>query len=231
MPPVHCGRVSPEEPCEFCCLHARSLCDSLDSAWGIRALSRVPVLHSAEGIRRAEKVSAVIEAEPKASTRSLAAFIGVANLVIFGAFLLISLPFYWTQIRILESWPEADAQVIRAEVALVKTEVAPDGSRLYESRVQFLFTVNGKPEIAEDRSHRSPELKRVRYETNKFQVGSHRRILYNPKKYTDIRVNAGLNRRFFFVPLLISGFGAVFGVIGAICLFGARRRKRRHARA
>lgn len=171
-----------------------------------------------------------IEAEPKASTRSAVGLVGFANLAICAVFLLISLPFYWNQIKILETWPKADAQVLRAEVALVKSETAPYGSRLHESHVQFLFTVDGKPQIAEERSHRSPDIRRVQYETNKFKVGSHRTILYNPQNPSDIRVNAGLNRRFFFVPLLITGFAAIFGVIGGGCMLMERRRRSRSMR-
>lgn len=173
-------------------------------------------------------MSVAIEAEPKASTRSVVRLVGIANLVICAVFLLISLPFYWTQIKILETWPKADAQVLSAEVALVR-ETSSYGSRLHESHVRFLFTVDGRAQIAEERSHRSPDIRRVRYETNKFQVGSHRTIRYNPRNHADIRVNAGLNRRFFFAPLLITGFAAIFGAIGGACMLLARRRRTRLA--
>ena len=90
------------------------------------------------------------------------------------------------------------------------------GRNVYDSDVQFLFTVNGKPHVAEVFSHRSPNIEKVRYETDKFTVGSHHSILYNPTSLTDVRVNAGYNRRFFFAPLLITGFGLIFGAFAGI---------------
>ncbi len=166
------------------------------------------------------------QAEANGAPGKLLWVIGVSLLVICCAFVAISLPFYWRQLDILRTWPEANAQILRAEVVPIRS-VAPDGAPLYESHIQFLFTVNGEPHFAEDRSHRSPDIRRVRYETNKFVVGNHRKILYNPERYTDIRVNAGFNRRFFFIPLLITGFGALFGIASAIVFAIARRQRHR----
>ncbi len=154
--------------------------------------------------------------ETKAPSAGILPLIAVANLVVCCAFLLFSLPFYWKQIHILYSWPGVDAQVIRAKVVPVRSEVSADGQRYYESDVQFLFTVGGKPHIAEIFSHRSPSIEKVRYETNKFPLGSRSAIRYNPTNLTDVRVNAGYNRRFFFAPLLITGFGLIFGVFAGI---------------
>ncbi len=154
--------------------------------------------------------------EIKAPSTGILPLIAVANLVVCCAFLLFSVPFYWKQIHILYSWPSADAQVIRAKVVPVRSEVSEDGQRVYDSDIQVLFTVNGKPHIAEIFSHRSPNIDKVRYETNKFPVGSHHDIRYNPASLTDVRVNAGYNRRFFFAPLLITGFGIIFGIFAGI---------------
>ena len=142
--------------------------------------------------------------------------IAIANLIVCAGFLLFSIPFYWKQIHILNSWPSADAQVIRSKVVAVGSAVSEDGQRVYDSDVGFLFTVNGKPHVAEVFSHRSPNIEKVKYETNKFPMGSHHPIRYNPAKFTDVRVNAGYNRRFFFAPLLITGFGLIFGIFAAI---------------
>jgi hypothetical protein len=122
----------------------------------------------------------------------------------------------------LYSWPAVDAQVVRAEVIPARTEVAADGQRYYDSDVQFLFTVGGTPHVAEIFSHRSPKIEKVRYETNKFPVGSHRKIRYNPENLTDIRVMAGYNRRFFFAPLLITGFGLIFAIFAGVFFAMAR---------
>ena len=106
--------------------------------------------------------------------------------------------------------------MVRAKVVPVRAEVSEDGQKVTTPTCSFLFTVNGKPHIAEMFSHRSPNIDKVRYETNKFTVGSHRSILYNPTSLTDVRVNAGYNRRFFFAPLLITGFGLIFGAFAGI---------------
>lgn len=160
--------------------------------------------------------------ETKAPSAGILPLIAIANLVVCLAFLAFSIPFYWKQIHILQSWPAVDAQVIRAKVVPVRSEVSADGQRYFESDVQLLFTVQGKPHIAEIFSHRSPNIEKVRYETNKFLVGSHHTLRYNPANLTDVRVGAGYNRRFFFAPLLICGFGLIFAIFAGVFLAMAR---------
>jgi hypothetical protein len=171
-------------------------------------------------------VSTATAQEPKAPSAGVLPLIAVANLIVCVAFILFSVPFYWKQVNILRSWPVVDAQVIRAEVVPARSEVQSDGQKYYDSDVQFLFTVDGTPHVAEIFSHRSPKIEMVRYETNKFTVGSHRSIRYNPANLTDIRVNAGFNRRFFFAPLLITGFGLIFAMFAAIFFAMARSSRR-----
>jgi hypothetical protein len=161
-------------------------------------------------------VSTATAQETKAPSSGILPLIAVANLVVCLAFLLFSVPFYWKQIHILYSWPEVDAQVVHARIVPARSEVSADGQRYYDSDVQFQFNVAGKTHVAEVFSHRSPNIEKVRYETNKFPVGSHRMIRYNPENITDIRVNAGYNRRFFFAPLLITGFGMIFAIFAGI---------------
>lgn len=164
--------------------------------------------------------------EPKAPSAGVLPLIAVANLIVCAAFLLFSVPFYYKQWHILHSWPAVDAQVVRAEVVPARSEVAADGQKYYDSDVQFLFTVNGMPHVAEIFSHRSPKIEKVRYETNKFPVGSHRRVRYNPDNLTDIRVNAGYNRRFFFAPLLVTGFAVIFAIFAGVFFAMARNSRK-----
>jgi hypothetical protein len=161
-------------------------------------------------------VSTATAQETKASSAGILPMIAIANLIVCLAFVAFSIPFYWKQIHILQSWPAVDAQVIRAKVVPVRSEVSADGQKYFESDIQFLFTVSGKPRVAEIFSHRSPNIDKVRYETNKFPVGSHRSIRYNPANLTDVRMNAGYNRRFFFAPLLITGFGLIFAIFAGV---------------
>ena len=167
-------------------------------------------------------MSTITAQETKAPSAGVLPLIAVANLIVCLAFFAFSIPFYWKQLHILHSWPAVEAQVIRAEVVPARTEVASDGQKYYDSDVQFLFTVDGKPHVAEIFSHRSPKIEQVRYETNKFPVGSHCVIRYDPTNRTDVRVNAGYNRRFFFAPLLITGFGVIFGIFAGIFLAMAK---------
>lgn len=154
--------------------------------------------------------------EPKAPSAGVLPLIAIANLIVCLAFFAFSVPFYYKQLHILHTWPEVDAQVIRAEVVPARADVESDGQKYYDSDVQFLFTVEGTPHVAEIFSHRSPKVEKVRYETDKFPVGTHRPLRYNPASLTDVRVGAGYNRRFFFAPLLITGFGLIFGAFAAI---------------
>ncbi len=162
----------------------------------------------------------------KAPSTGVLPVIAIANLIVCLGFVLFSVPFYWKQVHILYSWPEVEAQVVRSQVIVAKNDLPDSGLKYYDSDVQLLFTVNGQPHFAEVVSHRSPQLAKVRYETNKFPVGSHHKIRYNPTNFSDVRVNAGVNRRFFFAPLLITGFGAIFAIF-ALIFWGMGRSSRR----
>ena len=162
----------------------------------------------------------------KAPSAGVLPVIAVANLIVAIMFLLFSTPFYYKQLHILHSWPTADAQVVRAEVVPAHLDVPADGQKYYDSDLQFLFAVNGVPHFAEVFSHRSPIIEKVRYETNKFPVGSHLRIRYNPENFSDVRVNAGYNRRFFFAPLLITAFAFIFFIFAAVFYWMAMRSRK-----
>jgi hypothetical protein len=174
-------------------------------------------------------VSTATAQETKAPSAGVLPIIAIANLIVCIAFVVFSIPFYYKQLHILHSWPEVEAQVVRAEVVPARSEVAENGQKYYDSDVQFLFTVNGAPHFAELFSHRSPKIEQVRYETNKFPIGSRTKIRYNPDSLTDVRVQAGYNRRFFFAPLLITGFGAIFGVFAGVFYAMARSGRRQQA--
>ncbi|HEY1730791.1 MAG TPA: hypothetical protein VGG15_03540, partial [Terriglobales bacterium] len=48
-------------------------------------------------------------------------FVGVANLIVCGIFVILSLPFFLGQIRVLRSWPVTEAQVTNSQVVTVPT--------------------------------------------------------------------------------------------------------------
>ena len=60
--------------------------------------------------------------------------------------MILSLPFFWRQYQVLQTWPETEAQVIRSEVV---TQPAPPHEQLYAAKLQVLYTVDGRPITAE----------------------------------------------------------------------------------
>jgi hypothetical protein len=146
-------------------------------------------------------------------------FIGVACLIFCVLFLIFSFPFFWKQFQVLRSWPVAQAQVLRSEVV---TQAAPDHGQFYTVELQLRYTVDGKPITAELISFQSKNYQETETRSAEFPVGSLREARYDPHDPAQARIGAGWNARFFAVPLLLLGMGAVFVII-AVALFLAAR--------
>jgi hypothetical protein len=151
--------------------------------------------------------------------RGLLVFFGVANLILCALFVILSLPFFWRQYRVLRSWPETEAQVIRSEVV---TEPAPSHEQLYSAKLQVLYSVDGRPITAELISFQSQNYQQTADRAAQFRVGSRHPIRYDPHAPTQARIGAGWNVRFFLVPLVMLGIGAAFGAIAAALLMAAK---------
>jgi Protein of unknown function (DUF3592) len=158
--------------------------------------------------------------------RAVLQFIGVANLVVGILFALVSTPFFWKQVQVLGSWPVTEAQVLRSEVA---SQPAPDHQQLYSAKLLLLYTVDGKPITAELTSFQSRNYEETAKRAGEFPVGSRHRIRYDWRNPAQARIGAGWNRRFFAVPLIMLGMGAIFAGIAAGCFVAARLIHRRPA--
>lgn len=146
-------------------------------------------------------------------------FFGVACLVLCLLFIIFSLPFFWTQIRVLRTWPTTQAQVLRSEVV---TQPAPAHEQLYAAQLQLLYTVEGKPITVELTSFQSKNYEETQRRAAEFTVGSRHPLRYDPRDPNQARIGAGWNARFFAAPLLLLAMGAAFAMI-ALGLFMAGR--------
>jgi hypothetical protein len=149
----------------------------------------------------------------------LLVILGVANLVLCTLSVILSLPFFWRQYQVLQTWPETKAQVLRSEVV---TQPAPPHEQLYAAKLQALYTVDGKPITAELISFQSQNYEQTADRAAQFPVGSRHLIRYDPHAPTQARIGAGWTLRFFLVPLVMFGMGAIFGAIAAVLLISAK---------
>ena len=155
-------------------------------------------------------------------------FLGVANLILCTLSVILSLPFFWRQYQVLQTWPETQAQVLRSEVV---TQPAPPHVQLYAAKLQVLYTVDDRPITAELISFQSQNYEQTAERASQFPVGSRHLIRYDPHAPTQARIGAGWNLRFFLVPLVILGMGAIFGAIAAVLLISAEFLRSRKMRA
>ena len=149
-------------------------------------------------------------------------FIGVANLIICGLFLIMSVPFFMGQIRVLRSWPTTDARVTKSAVV---NQPAPKHSQLYAAQLQISYIVDGKTITVDLTSYQSSNYEETARRADEFPVGSTHQIRYDPEHPTQARIGAGWNRRFFAVPLITLGCGLCFALL-AIGFFVAARLSR-----
>ena len=146
-------------------------------------------------------------------------FLGVANLILCTLFVILSLPFFWRQYQILQTWPETEAQVLRSEVV---TQPAPPHEQVYAASLQVLYTVETKAITAELISFQSRNYQQTADRAAQYRVGSRHAIRYDPHAPSQARIGAGWNLRFFLVPLVMLGMGAIFCGIAAVFLLTAK---------
>jgi len=150
-------------------------------------------------------------------------FFAAACFVLAVLFLGFSLPFFWKQARVLQTWPQVQAQVLRSEVV---AEPGPGHEQLYSAKIVLLYAVGESPKTAELTSFRSSNYEATAAHVAEFAVGSRHPIRYDPGDPAQARIGAGWNLRFFTVPLLLTVMGAGFAVIGSALLSAARTRRR-----
>jgi hypothetical protein len=151
--------------------------------------------------------------------RSTFQVIGVACFIVGVLFAVLSIPFFWQQIRVLESWPVRQAQVISSQVV-----TRPEGrhGQVYAAQIKIIYAVDGHPVTADLTSYQSGNYAETVRRAEEFPVGSRHAIRYDPNNPSQARVGAGWNRRFFAVPLITLGCGVLFGLLAAGFFIAAR---------
>ena len=143
---------------------------------------------------------------------------GFATLILCGLFVLFSVPFFWAQIRVLRDWPVTQAQVLRSDVT---AQPAPGHEQLYAAKLQVLYTVDTKPIVVELTRFEGKSYQEAETSAAQFPAGSRHPVRYDPHDPSQARIGAGLNFRFFAVPLTLLGMGGLFGMVAAVCLVWA----------
>jgi hypothetical protein len=151
--------------------------------------------------------------------RGVLQFIGVACLVVCVLFVVLSLPFFLGQYRVLHSWPATQAQILRSEVAVLPTA---KHDQLYAAQLQIVYVVDGRQITSDLTSFQSSNYAETARRAGELPVGSWQQIRYDPNNPTQARIGAGWNRRFFAVPLITLGCGLVFAAFAAGFFIAAR---------
>jgi hypothetical protein len=161
----------------------------------------------------------------KRAIRTTLCVIALACLVFFLIGLLFAVPPFIQQVKVIRSWPAADAQVLRSEVVPLRTD---SGQMLYDTLLVLAYQVNGRPYVSGVGSpHQSTHYERKKKQADRFLPGSRTEVRYNPHDPSDIRIQAGYNVHFFAIPIFISGVAAIFGLLALLFFLIARRGRER----
>ena len=124
------------------------------------------------------------------------------------------------QYTILKSWPVAEAAVTRSRV---RQYISQRGRRMYETEIEFRYTVDGKAfDTPSSPGYSTSSYSSMKSIADEFAPGTRHLIRYNPSEPSDIRMNAGYNFGFFFLPVLMGGLGAFFAALGIVLRFASR---------
>ena len=157
----------------------------------------------------------------KPAVRTTFRVIAVACLVFFVIGLVFAVPPFVQQVKVLRSWPAADAQVLRSEVVPLRTD---SGQMLYDTLLVLAYQADGRPYVSSVGSlHQSTHYERKKKQAERFPPGSHTEVRYNPRDPADIRIEADYNVHFFAVPVFISGVAAIFGLLALAFFLVAHR--------
>ena len=151
--------------------------------------------------------------------RGVLQFIGVANLIVCGLFVILSLPFFWGQYRVLHSWSVTQAEIVGSAVV---TQPAAKHDQLYAAQLQIRYVVDQKPVTVELTSFQSSNYQATARRAAEFPAGSSHAIRYDPRNPRQARIGAGWNHRFFAVPLITLGCGLVFAALATGFFIAAR---------
>ena len=148
--------------------------------------------------------------------------IAAACLVFFLIGLLFAIPPFLQQLKVLRTWPAADAQVVHSEVVPLRTD---SGQMLYDTWLVLSYQVDGRPYVSGVGSlHQSTSYERKKKQADRFPAASHTDLRNNPVDPRDVRIQAGYNVHFFALPVFISGVAAIFGLLALLFFLISRRR-------
>ena len=137
--------------------------------------------------------------------------IAVACLFIGLLFVMFSIPLFWGQVRILRSWPETQAEVLRNSIV---TQSDGDHGQLYSARLQLSYPADRQWRTAELVTGQSSNYAETARSAAEFPVGSHHAVRYDPGNPAEARIDVSWTWRFFVLPLVALGIGALFVLLG-----------------
>ena len=157
----------------------------------------------------------------KSALRITLRVIAVACLVFCVIGLLFAVPPFLRQMKVLRTWPSADAQVVHSDVVPLRTD---SGQMLYDTLLVLSYHVDGRPYVSRVGSlHQSTSYARKKKQADRFSPGMHTEVRYNPADLRDVRIQVGYNVHFFAVPIFISGVAGIFGVLALVLFLISRR--------
>jgi hypothetical protein len=122
------------------------------------------------------------------------------------------------QYTVITTWPAVDATVLDSRVTHetgMSTGNSSQDTTMYKTEIEFQYRVGGKDYTTPSESnYSSSSYAEMKRNADAFPPGSVRRILYNPSDPNDITFSAGYTFGFFFLPVLFTGMGLLFAVMG-----------------
>jgi len=123
------------------------------------------------------------------------------------------------QYTIMKSWPTVEALVTKSRI----TYYHHRGHRVYETEIEFRYTVNGKTfDTPSDPGYSTSSYDTMKGFADSFARGTRHMIRYNPDDPSDVRMNAGYNFGFLFLPVLFGGLGLLFTGVSVVLFIAAR---------
>jgi len=160
------------------------------------------------------------QAETKTSRRALLRMFASAFFLFAVGFLLVGIPFWWRQHRIIQTWPKTQAEVVRTEVV----PVTSGGRTAHQLRVELVYRIRGSVRTTLYRPERPTETAEEQQKmAANFQPGSVLPIAYQPEDPSRVVVHPGYNFRFFFLPALLGGAALACAVCGVLLLVASFR--------
>jgi hypothetical protein len=166
----------------------------------------------------------VVEQSPS-QRRGTLQLLGVACLIVFLLFAIMSIPLFWGQIRVLRSWPVRQAVVVRSAVV---SEPSGRHDQIYAAHIEIAYVIDGKALTTELTSFQSSNYAQTVRRAEEFTVGSRHAVRYDPSDAKLVRIDANWNAKFFALPLITLGCGAVFGLLAGGLFIAGRCSGARH---